>query len=92
MRLKLFKIPFLFLVTGILWALSSHPLLAALDKNFSPGTRDVVKSLNHFGFVVFASIILYFEIKRRYKRLLISEEQYRRLFEGTPTRCGFLIA
>lgn len=84
MRLKLFKIPFMFLVTGILWALFSHPLLVGLDKDFSPGMHDVIRSLNHFGFVVFASIILYFEIKRQQKRLLISEEQYRRLFERNP--------
>ncbi len=76
----------MFLVTGILWALFSHPLLATLDKNFSPGTRDVVKSLNHFGFVVFASIIIYFEIKRQQKRLTadIRKRQYRRLFERNP--------
>src|SRR6202012_465520 len=84
MRLRSFKIPFMFLLTGILWALFSHPLLAALGKNFSPGTRDVIRSLNHFGFVVFAAIILYFEIKRQQKRLLSSEEQYRRLFERNP--------
>ena len=72
MRLRSFKIPFMFLLTGILWALFSHPVLAALGKNFSPGMRDVIRSLNHFGFVVFAAIILYFEIKRQQKQLLSS--------------------
>jgi PAS domain S-box-containing protein len=84
MHLKSFKIPFIFLVTGIIWALCSHPLLAALGKNFSPGMCDVIRTLNHFGFVVFAAIILYFEIKRQQKRLLSAEEQYRRLFERNP--------
>ena len=84
MRLKSLKIPFIFLITGILWASFSHPLLAGLDKNFSPAMRDIVRSLNHFGFVIFAAIILYFEIKRQQKRLSSSEEQYRRLFERNP--------
>ncbi|WP_426671399.1 PAS domain S-box protein [Mucilaginibacter sp. McL0603] len=84
MRLKSFKIPFIFLIIGILWALLSQPLLSTLDQNFSPGIRDIIRSLNHFVFVVFASIILYFEIKRQQKRLSLSEEQYRRLFEMNP--------
>jgi PAS domain S-box-containing protein len=84
MHLRLFKIPLGFLITGFLWALFSHPLLAALDKGFGLGTRGVISSINHFGFVGFVSVILYFQIKGQNKRLVDSEEQYRRLFESNP--------
>ncbi|MGZ3823193.1 MAG: PAS domain S-box protein, partial [Mucilaginibacter sp.] len=62
----------------------SHPVLAALDKGFSPQTRGLVSSINHFGFVGFVSVILYFQIKGQNKRLIDSEEQYRHLFELNP--------
>lgn len=84
MHFKLFKIPLGFLITGFLWALFSHPLLAALDKGFGLGTRGAISSINHFGFVGFVSIILYFQIKGQNRRLVESEEQYRRLFELNP--------
>lgn len=84
MHLKLFKIPLGFFITGFLWALFSHPLLAALDKGLGLGTRGLVSSINHFGFVGFVSVILYFQIKGQNKRLVDSEEQYRHLFELNP--------
>jgi PAS domain S-box-containing protein len=84
MHLKLFKIPLGFLITGFLWALFSHPLLAALDKGFGLGTRGMISSINHFGFVGFTAVILYFQIKGQNKRLVESEVQYRHLFESNP--------
>lgn len=86
MYFKLFKIPLGFLITGVLWALFSHPLLATLDQGLglSPGARGIVSSINHFGFVGFASVILYFQIKKQNKRLVESEGQYRHLFELNP--------
>src|SRR5581483_777200 len=84
MRFRSFRIPFWFLVVGILWALFSHPLLATLDKGLKPQAHEMVRSLNHFGFLFFASVILYFQIKKQNKRLLESEEQYRNLFELNP--------
>lgn len=85
MNFRLFKIPVGFLIVGILWALYSHPLLASLDKYLSPGGREIVRSLNHLGFVAIAAIILYFQIKKQQKHILLSEEQYRNLFERNPS-------
>jgi len=84
MHLRLFKIPLGFLITGFLWALFSHPLLAALDNGFGLGMHKTISSINHFGFVGFVSVILYFQIKGQNKRLVESEVQYRRLFESNP--------
>lgn len=85
MNFRLFKIPVGFLVVGILWALYSHPVLASLDRFLSPGGREIVRSLNHLGFVAIAAIILYFQIKKQQKHILLSEEQYRNLFERNPS-------
>ncbi len=84
MNFRLFKIPLGFLIIGILWALYSHPLLTSLDGVLSPGSREIVRSLNHLGFVAIAAIILYFQIKKQQKHILLSEEQYRNLFEHNP--------
>ncbi|MDO3624608.1 PAS domain S-box protein [Mucilaginibacter sp. BT774] len=85
MNLRLFKIPVGFLIVGILWALYSHPLLANLDKHLNATGREIVRSLNHLGFVAVTAIVLYFQIKKQQKTILFSEEQYRNLFERNPS-------
>ena len=85
MNFRLFKIPVGFLMMGILWALYSHPLLAGLDRYLSPSGREIVRSLNHLGFVAIAAIILYFQIKKQQNHILYSEEHYRNLFERNPS-------
>lgn len=85
MNFRLLKIPFVFLIVGILWALYSHPLLVGLDRYLSASGREMVRSLNHLGFVAIAAIILYFQIKNQQKNILLSEEQYRDLFERNPS-------
>ena len=85
MKFKLFKIPVGFLIVGILWALYSHPLLASLDRFLSPSGREIVRSVNHLGFVAIAAIVLYFQIKKQQNQILDSEDQYRNLFERNPS-------
>ncbi|MBV8388263.1 MAG: PAS domain S-box protein [Mucilaginibacter sp.] len=85
MNFRLFKIPVGFLIVGILWALYSHPLLANFDKYLNATGREIVRSLNHLGFVALAAVVLYFQIKKQQKQILLSEEQYRDLFERNPT-------
>jgi len=85
MNLKLFKIPLGFLIVGILWALYSHPLLAHFDRHLNTTGREIVRSLNHLGFVAVVAIVLYFQIKKQQKHILLSEEQYRNLFERNPS-------
>ncbi|HEY4194979.1 MAG TPA: PAS domain S-box protein [Mucilaginibacter sp.] len=81
---KSFKIPFGFLITGVLWALFSHPLIAAFTKGFSQPVHNIARGVNHFAFVGFVSVILYFLIKKQHKELILSEDQYRNLFERNP--------
>lgn len=85
MNFRLLKIPFVFLIVGILWALYSHPLLVGLDRYLSASGREMVRNLNHLGFVAIASIVLYFQIKNQQQNILLSEEQYRDLFERNPS-------
>lgn len=84
MNLRLFRIPFGFLVVGIIWALYSHPVLANLDKVLNSTGREIVRSLNHLGFVAIVAVVLYFQIKKQQKQILSSEEQYRNLFDRSP--------
>ena len=85
MKFRLFKIPVGFLIVGILWALYSHSLLASLDRYFNGGGSEIIWRLNHLGFVAIAAIVLYFQIKKQQKQILLSEEQYRNLFERNPS-------
>lgn len=85
MKFRLFKIPVGFLIVGILWALYSHSLLASLDRYFNGGGREIIWSLNHLCFVAIAAIVLYFQIKKQQQQILLSEEQYRNLFERNPS-------
>lgn len=85
MNFRLFKIPFGFLVVGVIWAMYSHPLLANFDKYLSPMGREIVRSLNHLGFVAIVAIVLYFQIKKQQTQILSSEEQYRNMFERNPS-------
>lgn len=81
MNFRLFRIPFGFLVVGVIWAMYSHPLLANFDKYLNPMGREIVRSLNHLGFVAVVAVVLYFQIKKQQTQILSSEEQYRNLFE-----------
>jgi PAS domain S-box-containing protein len=84
MLLKSLKIPLWFLVTGILWALISDPVISNLAKGLNHVTRDLIRSLNDFVFVGLVSVNLYFQIRKQQHRLILSENQYRRLFELNP--------
>jgi PAS domain S-box-containing protein len=84
MNLRLFKIPFGFLIVGVLWALFSHPLIAKFDKNAGATLREIFRGLNHLGFVAIVAVVLYFQIKKQQKQILSSEEQYRNLFDRSP--------
>jgi PAS domain S-box-containing protein len=84
MRVKLLKIPLEFLIIGVIWALFSAQLISILAKGLNPEMRDIVRSTNHFAFVAVVAVLLYFEIKRQQNKLMVSEEQYRELFESNP--------
>jgi PAS domain S-box-containing protein len=81
---KSFRIPLGFFIVGVFWAIFSHPAVSAFAKGFSPGTRELIRTLNHLGFVAVASVVLYFLIRYQQKQLIASEDQYRNLFERNP--------
>src|ERR1700743_1366958 len=81
---KPYRIPLGLLVTGVLWALFSHPIIASFTTKLRPGIIEIIRSFNHLGFVAIAAIVLYFEIRKQQRKLATSEEQYRHLFELNP--------
>lgn len=81
---KSLKIPFGFLITGILWAIFSDPLITTFTRNINIDVRDSIRSFNDFIFVGIISVTLYFQIKKQHRQLVASKEQYRRLFELNP--------
>lgn len=85
MLLKSLKIPVGFFITGIVWAISSDPLITFFGKELSQGARDIIRSLNDFMFLGAVAVTLYFGMKRQNKWLIDSEEQYRTLFEFNPS-------
>ncbi len=81
---KSLRIPVGFLITGLLWALFSDPIITFFFKEVNIHIRDMIRSGNDFIFVGIISIVLYYRIKHQQKQLLASEKQYRRLFELNP--------
>ncbi len=81
---KSFKIPLRFLITGSLWAFCCQPLITFFFTKIDSHTRNIIRNANDLAFVVFSSVILNFQIKKRQTRLFSSEEQYRNLFERNP--------
>src|ERR1700710_2867450 len=84
MQLRLAKIPLRFLITGIIWAIVSDPLITFFFKGMEIHIRDIIRSGNDFVFVGFVAITLYFSIKKQQHSMAASEDQYRRLFELNP--------
>jgi PAS domain S-box-containing protein len=84
MQFKSLKIPLNFLIVGILWAFIGDPLITFFAISIDIHIRDIIRSVNDFAFVGFASIILYFRIKKQQQELIASEDQYRNLFEMNP--------
>jgi len=82
--IKSLKIPFIFLLTGILWAVFSDPFITFLTPKLQPADQDRYRSLNDFVFVGIVAFILYFLIKKEQHTLARSEEEYRELFESNP--------
>jgi PAS domain S-box-containing protein len=83
MTLRSIKIPLGFLVAGIVWALCSSPIIS-FPKDLPHETREMIRTINNLVFVVIASVMLYFEIKKQQNKLSSSEVQYRNLFEHNP--------
>jgi PAS domain S-box-containing protein len=81
---KSFKIPLGFLIAGILWAFLSDPIITFFFGKINIHVRDIIRSANDFAFVGFAAVALYFKIKRQQQQILLSEKQYKRLFELNP--------
>jgi len=81
---KSFKIPLGFLIAGILWAFLSDPIITFFFGKINIHVRDIIRSANDFAFVGFAAVALYFKIKQQQQRILLSEKQYKRLFELNP--------
>lgn len=84
MTLRSVKIPIGFLITGIIWALFSDPLITFFTGDMDRMIRDMIRSINDFCFVGAITVILYFQIKKQQQQLYSSEEQYRTLFERNP--------
>jgi len=78
------KISLAFLVTGIVCAVFSDPVITFFTQSLKPEYQDRFRSLNDFIFVVIIAFVLYFEIKRHERALTWSEEEYRHLFESNP--------
>jgi PAS domain S-box-containing protein len=78
------KIPLIFLVTGLFWAIFSDPAITFFTHDFDASYQDLFRNLNDSVFVVIISFVLYFEIKKKEKKLNRSYEEYRQLFESNP--------
>jgi len=78
------KIPIFFLITGIVWALFSNPVITLFMRHLAPLEQDSYRSLNGLIFVIIISYVLYYKIKKQQHELTKSEEEYRQLFESNP--------
>ncbi|WP_423147960.1 PAS domain S-box protein [Rubrolithibacter danxiaensis] len=84
MKLKLYRIPLLYLITGLCWVYFSDNLIDWFALDASNQVRLFIRISKGSFFVTVTAIILYFEMKRQQKRLIVSERQYRTLFAANP--------
>jgi len=78
------KIPLIFLITGICWAVLSNPVITFFFRRLTLSEQDSLRSLNELVFVVIITAVLYVKIKKQQHALSRSEEEYRQLFESNP--------
>ena len=82
--LKSLRIPLAFLITGIVWAFISDPIITLFFGHLTAVQQDLLRSFNDLLFVIIIAVVLYLEIGRQQRKLTRSEEQYRQLFESNP--------
>ena len=81
---KSLRIPLAFLITGIIWAFLSDPVITLFFGHLTKNQQDMLRSFNDLLFVIIIAFVLYLEIGRQQRKLAYSEEQYRQLFEANP--------
>jgi len=72
------------MIIGFCWAALSNPIITLFFRHLSVTEQDIYRSLNDLAFVIIISIVLYVKISKQHRKLIKSEEEYRRLFESNP--------
>lgn len=84
MRLRIFRIPLIFLLFGSLWAISSDPVITMLARHHAFHIQDSIRGFNDIVFVLLSTILIYGQVRKEQRQLKQSEEQYRTLFFANP--------
>lgn len=83
-NLDAFRVPLIYLCTGIFWILLGNRVLDGLTLNLSPELKVDLKTVKCIIFITVTSILLFYLVKQQQRRLLRSEKQYRTIFAGCP--------
>ncbi len=84
MRLRNLWIPFLFLLLGIFWAITSEPLVDFIYSNYTSVSEPTIRTFNRLYFVIITGILLFFLMWKQQRKREKSEQQYRTLFFANP--------
>lgn len=78
------KLDIILLSAGIIWTFYSDVVISFFWKDIATNYLELIRSINNlliFGFTVF---VLYRQVKKQRYRLVLSEKQYRNLFDSNP--------
>lgn len=84
MRLGALRIALIYVVFGVLWITLSDQFLSLFQYNVSASTFMLINSSKGITYVFITGLLLWKLIKRDDARLVKSEKQYRRMYEGNP--------
>lgn len=78
------KLAVMLLIAGLLWSFYSDSMISALEKARHAGSLDLLRGVNNVLIFGVTAIIFYVRVRKQQNRLVLSEQQYRNLFDSNP--------
>lgn len=82
--LTLFRIPFIYLATGLIWIIAGNELLQFLTSELSVEAQETYRTYKGTMYVLITTVMLFLLLKQQQEKLIGSENQYRSLFANNP--------
>jgi len=72
------------LVAGLIWAFCSDAMISDWGRSLPHGSLELLRGANNVVLFSIATIVLYRRLRKQQRQLILSEEQYRNLFDSNP--------
>lgn len=78
------KLAIVLLTVGLLWSFYSDSMISAIEKARHSGSLDLLRGINNILIFGITALIFYLRVRKQQHRLILSEQQYRSLFDSNP--------